>query len=108
MTTTQNCLNCFAGEGFLTSDVDLSFDTGKNTTKAAFYVDNPVLLGKNAQPHHNKFYVVVYGKKARQCANSLSKGSKVSFSGSITTWARNNEVGVTVNADKVCWPGRDE
>ncbi len=99
-------LNCFAVEGLLKDNVVLSYDDSKKVSKASFHLDNLNKIGK--KEYHNLFYVVVYGKKAQDCAKGLSAGSKVTVSGSVVVWSNTDEIGnkyggITINATNVYW-----
>lgn len=101
--TVNNCINIITIEGFLTSDVKLSFCEEKKVYKATFHLKNPNKVGKKV--YFNELYVVVYGKQAKECKRVLETGDYCTVSGKICMWTTNNEncFGVTVNAYDVYW-----
>lgn len=99
-------LNCFAVEGKLKERVVLTYDENKKVSKAVFRIDNLNKVGK--KEYHNTFCVVVYGKKAEDCAKALSVGTRVTVSGTLSTWGEvdqngNKVAGNTLNANNVHW-----
>ena len=63
----DSMLNVMTVEGFVASEVKLTYETGKRTCIGKFYLRNPTKIGQNM--YDNDFYIVVYGKKQ----NGVSK-----------------------------------
>lgn len=86
-------MNFIGIEGYLTDDVKLSYDDQKKCMKARFYIKNLCQVGNNH--YGNDFYVVVYGKKAENCARHLSKGKKCAVTGKVSTWLKSEKIGLS-------------
>ena len=86
-------MNVIAVEGYLTSEVNISFDDVKSSSIARFYIKNPCQIGQNK--YGNDFYIIVYGKKAEECKKYLSLGKKCSVTGKVSTWVKNDKRGKT-------------
>lgn len=110
----ENCLNLVVVEGYLTDDVKLERDGGKNKAvyRAKFYLLNPVQIGRNK--YKNEYYVVVYGKKAEKCAQNLCKGKRCKVVGKEAHWFKKDKMGnvdktgVTVIADDIFYDFEDD
>lgn len=107
----DNQMNLIAIEGTLTCDVSLSYDEKKKSSIARFYIKNSVQMGQNK--HYNDYYIVVYGKKAEECAKYLSTGKTCSVTGKSATWITadkkgKQQAGVTIIASDVYYETTDE
>lgn len=89
----MNLTNIVVVEGYVLSPVNLVFEDEKNTHKACFYLNNPCQVGRNS--YINDFYIVVFGKKAKECNKVLSVGDKCTVTGKITRWYKGGKNGVT-------------
>lgn len=100
----DNLMNVIAVEGFLTCEVNLSYDEEKKSSIARFYIKNLCQTGQNK--YANDFYIIVYGKKAEACKEHLSLGSMCSVTGKVSTWVKNDkrgnqQPGITIIASDV-------
>lgn len=103
-TLANNYVNIITIEGHLTSDVFLTRCDNKNVYKATFYIKNPNKTGNKI--HFNELYVVVYGRKAKDCSRILKKGDSCTVTGRLCLWEPTNDdsrCGATVIVSDIFW-----
>ncbi|MEE1505257.1 MAG: single-stranded DNA-binding protein [Acutalibacteraceae bacterium] len=80
-------LNDFAVTGYVADKPVLKPKENEGSvTKVGFHLKNPRMVG--AKQFFNEFYIVVYGKKAKECLEQLCVGSKCTVTGSANTWEK--------------------
>jgi single-strand DNA-binding protein len=95
--------------GRLTQDVDLRFSQGSNMSVARFTVavdkgygrDKKEQMASQGKPTADFPKVVVFGRRAENCANYVKKGSLIAVKGSIQTGSYTNQQGNKVYTTEV-------
>lgn len=88
-------LNTFSVGGYVADELFLhpKDENEGSVMKVTFHLRNPKVVG--GKQFYNEFYVVVYGKKARECIEHLTVGSECIVVGSANTWSKTDpETGV--------------
>ncbi len=93
-------------EGTLISDVVLVRCDSKKVSKATFCLRNTTRIGENIV--FNDFFVIVYGKNAKDCNFFLSTGDNCTVTGKICLRSDENKFenmrcGATLFASDVFW-----
>ena len=84
----HSMLNSISIAGYVADELVLQSKDkeGEALTKVSFHLKNPKVVG--GKEYYNEFYIVVYGKKARECLEHLSVGSECTVVGSANTWSK--------------------
>lgn len=94
-------INSVVVGGYVSDELVLQYKekNGGKVAKASFHLLNPKMVGD--KQYTNKFYVVVYGKKAKECVEHLSVGSECVVIGTVNTWTNSNGAGAQIDATDV-------
>ena len=100
-------LNTFSVGGYVADELFLhpKDKTEGSVMKVTFHLRNPKVVG--GKQFYNEFYVVVYGKNARECIEHLTVGSECIVVGSANTWAKTDpetgvkNTGIAIDAKEV-------
>jgi len=103
----QSMVNSIVVEGYVADELVLQprDKNGETVDKVTFHLKNPKTV--SGKEYYNEFYIVVYGKKARECMENLGIGSRCTIVGTANTWFKYDaekgvkSSGLTVDAKEV-------